>query len=214
MGESPKKRVGLFGGSFDPVHYGHLANAEAARTQANLDEVIFIPAGQNPFKESQSRSHREDCLNMLREAISTNSKFLLSRVEVDKPGKSYTVETVEKIREQRPDQDYFFIIGTDLLYDIERWKDAENLLSTIGLIVLTRPDPLMRDQEAKIQDIRDRYGTEVIPVEMPKLAISSTKLREMIREGRSIRYYTPDPVIDYIEEHHLYRGEPDETKDV
>jgi len=199
------RKIGLFGGSFDPVHYGHLAIAEGARDQAQLDEVIFIPAGKNPFKPRQSQAHREHCFEMIKQAIQENDQFSLSRVEMDKPGESYTIDTIRLIKEKR-EGEYYWIIGSDLLFSIEDWKMSDQLLKEVGFIVVMRPGDLHQCIDEKIEALRARYDCTIKPVYLPELDISSTKLREMLSNGQSIRYFTPDPVIDYIKEHGLYES--------
>lgn len=205
------RKIGLFGGTFDPVHYGHLMIAEEARTLTGLDEIIFIPAGQNPFKPAQTKEEREHCYRMLMLATGNNSAFRISRIELDKPGKSFTVNTVRAIQAAE-DAEYSFIIGSDLLYQIDTWREAESLLRQIGLIVVMRPDDCGRDPQKKIREIENHFGTHISCIEVPMMGISSTDIRRMTAEGKSVRYYTPDQVIDYIQEHHLYTMSESETR--
>ena len=206
-----RRRIGLLGGTFDPIHYGHLMIAEEARTLADLDEVIFIPAGQNPFKEAQKPEEREHCFQMLSLAVEDNPAFRISRVEMDKPGKSYTVDTVEELKTE-PDADYYFILGSDLLDQIDTWRQADKLLHEVGLIVVRRPYSLRREPRERVRELHKRFGTEIRCIDAPMMGVSSTKLREMTRSGQSIRYYTPDSVIRYIQGHNLYMPDTEKTE--
>ncbi len=200
-----RKQIGLFGGTFSPIHYGHLANAEGAREKGKLDEVIFIPAAQNPFKEKTDPREREMAYEMLKLATEDNDAFSVSRVELDKPGKSYTVDTVRKIKQDHPEDDFYFIMGTDLLYQVETWKEAQTLLSLVDLLVISRPGNEPEDHKKKARELEERFGTNIRLIEIPGVDIASTRIRNMVSRGESVRYLLPDKVLAYINQHGLYR---------
>jgi nicotinate-nucleotide adenylyltransferase len=197
--------VGILGGTFDPIHIGHLIAAEEARVQLNLDEVLFIPAGQpwlKSNKEIVAISHR---VEMVRRAISDNKHFKLSTVEVDRPGDSYSVDTMKSLRRLYGDKaELFFIIGQDSLQTFPKWKSPESLIKLCRLVVMDRPQapPLgMTLLEQAVPGITQR----LIQLHMPWIGVSSTDIREHVARDRSIHYLVPPGVEEYIELHRLYR---------
>ncbi|SMB92851.1 nicotinate-nucleotide adenylyltransferase [Thermanaeromonas toyohensis ToBE] len=200
------KRVGLMGGTFDPIHYGHLVTAEAARCEFNLDKVIFIPSGQPPHKKDYEVTSAEHRYRMTVLATASNPYFEVSRIEIDRPGLSYTVDTVSEYRRLwGPEPEIYFITGADAILEILHWKDVDILLTRCHFIAATRPGfPLARLEEVKPrlpQDAEQRIHL----LEVPALAISSTDIRRRVREGKSIKYLLPEPVEEYIREQGLYR---------
>lgn len=198
-------RVGLLGGSFDPPHIGHLLLAEEARDQLGLSEVRLAPAGQPPHKLDLAMTPVADRVRMTELAIADNPCFRLSRVDADRPGPHYTLDTVRLVRDQLPpDAELFFLMGFDSLRDLPKWREPARLIHTAHLVALTRPDiPLdWTALEAKLPGVRER----VTLLDMPELEIASRDLRERVRMGRSIRYMVTEPVRAYIEEHGLYRA--------
>lgn len=189
-------RLGVMGGTFDPIHYGHLVAANEVAFALNLDHVVFVPAGQPWQKGSVSdASHR---FEMTRLAIQENPEFSISRVDVDREGPTYAIDTVADIAAENPGAELFFITGADAIADIFSWKDPERLLGLARFIGVSRPGHVL---SAPI-------GAEgsVALVEVPALAISSTDIRDRVHQGKPIRYLLPDSVREYISEHHLYEG--------
>lgn len=198
-------KIGVFGGSFNPIHLGHLALAEHARDAAGLDEVLFIPAYESPFKMGTGGPESMHHFRMAELAVEDNEKFRITDREVVKNETSYTVDTLRELASEMPGDRICFIIGSDSFFKIEKWKGSEELLTNYTFVVAGRPgyknDALMELSE----DLRRRYGADIINVSVPQLDISSTDIRRRCAEGRSIRYLVPEKVRDYIEVHGLYR---------
>lgn len=196
------KRIGIFGGTFDPIHTGHLIMAENVKEQVHLDEVLFVPTGNPPLKDNSVVSPAEVRADMVKLAISSNSSFGLSRVEMDSLDgeKSYTVDTLLKLREEYSAEQvkFYLIIGMDQLIDLHKWKDPGKLFMLSEVVVINRPGYL-------IQQVENDYGRQCIYVPVPNIDISSTDIRFRIQEKRSIRYLVPGSVENYIVENKLYK---------
>lgn len=191
-------RIGVMGGTFDPIHYGHLVAAGEAGRALALDEVIFVPAGQPWQKGQRSLAPAEDRYAMTLIATASDPLFSVSRVEIDRPGETYTIDTLRDLRAERgPDAEFFFIIGADALSRLRTWKDHEELVKLMHFVGCTRPGHQLGD--AGLAD------GQFTLVEIPALEISSTLCRERIRAGLPIRYLVPDGVISYISKRGLYR---------
>lgn len=207
MREGPL-RVGLLGGSFDPVHIGHLILAEEARDQLHLSRVYFVPAADPPHKRDRRLAPVEHRIRMVQEAILSNPFFAVSRVDVDRPGPHYTLDTLRLVRRQLPPEaELFFLMGFDSLRDLPTWHEPGQLLATSHLVALTRHDVPIDwvALENKLPGVRER----VTLLDMPELEIASHELRARVASGRSIRYLTPDPVVDYIHSQGLYHDSAD-----
>lgn len=203
---SKNKKVGIMGGTFDPIHYGHLVTAEAARTHFNLDKVIFTPTGRPPHKKGYSVTSAEHRYLMTVLAINDNPFFEISRMEIERSGLTYTVDTLEKFYDELgKDVKLFFISGADAVLDILTWKDVDKVLSYCTFIAATRPGYPMDKLDQKLSEIKKLYGREVYPMEVTGLDISSTDIRRRVKEGLSIRYLLPESVKTYIQKSGLYR---------
>ncbi len=201
-------RVGIFGGTFDPPHYGHLIAAEEAREQLDLDRVLFVPAGKPPHKLGKVISPVEDRLAMVALAVGANPVFQISRVDVDRGGPSYTADTLRLLHDQLPPgTELFFIMGMDSLGEITSWHTPEELITLTYLAVATRPyvDVNMEALEAAIPGISARTRF----VHIPEMGIASSDLQRRVRERRTIRYQVPPEVEAYISAHGLYRSASD-----
>ena len=202
--KSGKVNLGLMGGTFDPIHMGHLVSAEEARQQFALDYVIFVPAGHPPHKEKTGVSDPEHRYLMTTLAVMSNPAFVVSRYEVERIEPSYTVDTVRHFaRQEAAEANIYFITGADAILDILTWKDYKGLLDMCTFIAVTRPGySLDRLEEARnsLPGIMDRVNL----LEIPALAISSTYIRERVALGRTIKYLTPEPVEQYIRKQRLY----------
>ncbi len=198
-------RIGILGGTFDPPHIGHLVIAEEAREQLNLARVYFVPAQQPPHKLAEPVTPFVDRVAMLQLALDENPFFTLSLVEANRPGPSYTVDTIHELRwEFPPATELFFIMGLDSLANLPTWHRPRELIELCQLAVLRRPGYTvdMNDLETKIPGLRSR----VVFIPAPELEISSTELQARVRAGHSIQYMVPDGVAEYIAEHHLYNN--------
>ena len=193
------------GGTFDPIHYGHLATAEEARIHFELDKVIFVPAGHPSHKKDYEVTPMEQRYIMTALAINSNPFFEISRMEIDRKGISYTVETLKQFAEEfGPDTSLYFISGADAVLDILTWKDVGGVLSFCTFIAATRPGYPMGQLWEKLAEIKKLYNREVYPMEVTDLDISSTEIRRRLKVGLSIRYLVPDNVRDYVEKIGLY----------
>jgi len=198
-------RVGILGGTFDPVHLGHLIVAEEARVRLELDRVIFIPTGHPWLKQHQPVASGADRLRMVELAIVSNSAFQVSSNELDRSGPTYTVETLQELtKELGSDAVLHFIMGMDTLEQFARWKEPEKLLNLCRLAIVNRPG----HQGVDVNDLVKRYpqaGTRLTLLSVPRIEISSTEIRQRVAEGISIRYLVPDAVEGYIGQYKLYR---------
>jgi nicotinate-nucleotide adenylyltransferase len=200
------KRVGLMGGTFDPIHYGHLVTAEVARAKFSLDLVIFVPAGIPPHKKGMKISSGTDRFMMTVLATATNPYFEVSRVELERTGPSYAIDTVRHFkRELDGDTEIFFITGADAAIEILTWKDATELLKECSLIAATRPGYSTCELEKSLEEARLHSTQRINLVEVPALAISSTDIRRRVEQGDPIRYLVPWTVEAYIYKTGLYR---------
>lgn len=200
------QKIGIMGGTFDPIHYGHLVTAETARTNFKLDKVIFTPAGRPPHKKDYAVTPPEDRYLMTMLAVNDNPFFEISRIEIDRPGPTYTVDTLEQFyNELGSDVKLFFISGADAVFDILTWKDVDKVLSYCTFIAATRPGYPIDQLHQKLIQIKEMYGYEVIPMKVTSLDISSTEIRRRMKEGLSIKYLLPDSVETYIKKSGLYQ---------
>jgi nicotinate-nucleotide adenylyltransferase len=189
------------GGTFDPIHYGHLVTAEEAQVQFALDEVVFVPTGRPWMKEDRDVSPAEDRYLMTVIATASNPRFRVSRIEVDRDGPTYTVDTLRALGRANPDAELYFITGADAMLEILDWKRPDEVLSLAHFIAATRPGYDLTRFEA---EERTRHPN-VSEMNIPALAISSTDVRMRVREGRPIRYLVPEGVKSYVEKAGLYR---------
>ncbi|WP_102507908.1 nicotinate-nucleotide adenylyltransferase [Sanguibacter massiliensis] len=189
-------RLGVMGGTFDPVHHGHLVAASEVAARFDLDEVVFVPTGRPTFKQDSRVTEAEHRYLMTVVATASNPRFTVSRVDIDRPGLTYTIDTLRDLHAQRPDADLFFITGADAIAQIAAWKDADELFDLAHFVAVTRPGHTL--------DLGTLDALKVTAVEIPALAISSTDCRERARAGRPVWYLVPDGVVQYIQKHRLY----------
>jgi len=197
-------RLGILGGTFDPPHIAHLVMADQARSQLNLSRVLVVLAGQPPHKLGRPVTPIEHRLAMTQLAIADDPSLALSRVEVDRPGPHYTVDTLAELRAARPEDDLYLLIGSDSLRDLMAWRDPARIVAQARLAVMRRPDaePDMRALEVALPGISARVEW----VDAPWLDISSSDIQRRVRAGLSIRHLVPTTVERYIVEHGLYRA--------
>jgi nicotinate-nucleotide adenylyltransferase len=197
-------KIGILGGTFDPIHVGHLIIAEEARVKLGLSEVLFVPAGQPWLKVDHNITSAIHRVEMVRRAIATNPHFELCTLEVERPSPSYTVDTMEMLQEQLGAQaSFFFILGRDALVDLPLWKEPNKLIQICRLVAVPRLSsdlPGLKSLEASIPGL----GGNVIQLDAPVIDISSSQIRRRLAQGLSIRYLVPDEVERYIVEQRLY----------
>ena len=197
---------GILGGTFDPIHYAHLAIAEDARESLELEGVLFIPTGVSGHKPDRPISDAEHRVRMAELAIADNPRFALSRVDVDRPGASYTVDTLALLQaEHGPLAELYFICGMDMLASFLTWHEPAQVLAQCQLVAVTRPTHPLVDLAALERALPQARGRVHI-LRAPGLDISATELRERVAAGRSIRYLVPPTVAAYIRDHGLYRS--------
>ena len=198
--------IGILGGTFDPVHLGHLKIAEEARLRLNLKKVLFIPTGQPWLKADQAISSAKHRLEMVHLATSSNHYFSVSTIETDRPGPSYSVDTIMILQQTLVDNaKLFFILGLDAFLELPQWKHPEQLIETCKLVVVTRPHCKQPDLTS-LEKIVPNVQTHIVWLEIPPIEISSTDIRSRISSGRSLQQLVPPNVEAYIRGHQLYSG--------
>lgn len=198
-------RLGILGGTFDPIHLGHLLIGEVSRAALRLDKVLFVPAGDPPHKQEQRKSSAQHRRRIVELAIADNAAFELSPVDLERPGPHYSVDTIRLIREQHnvAADDCLFLIGGDSLQDLPSWHKPEEIIGLCRLGVAHRPG--FGPDVAELAQQFPRLESRLDWIEMPLIEISGTEIRERVKNGQSVRYQTPDEVIAYIEKNRLYR---------
>lgn len=202
-----KMRIGIFGGSFDPIHLGHLILAEQCRQQASLDQVLFIPAAQGPHKENAPLATDRQRVEMIDLAIGGHPAFLRSSIEIDRGGISYTVDTLEQLKQQHPDDELLLLIGGDSLNNFHTWKDPQKILALATPLVMARPGEGDVDFEL-LADYVDADRLAVVKsmaITAPLIDISSTSIRAAASDEASFRYLTPRSVERYIQTQKVYQ---------
>jgi nicotinate-nucleotide adenylyltransferase len=185
--------IGLFGGSFDPVHHGHLIVAQVAAERLGLESLRFLPAREQPFKRGRHGASPEHRAKMLSLALSGAPGFAVEAIELDRPGPSYTVNTLEELRRQEPESEFVLLLGADAATDLPAWHEAERIPQLARVVVFARPGSRVPGSP---------FISQVI--EVPTIDISATEVRRRISRGQSIRYWVPDVVAEYIARHRLY----------
>lgn len=198
------KKIGILGGSFDPIHQGHLNIAEQARIEFDLDEVWFIPAGHSPNKNEADMTSAESRAEMVGRAIAAYPHFKLSRIEVDALETSYTYLTMSKLIKQYPDVQFYFIMGADSLDYFEKWRHPEIICQNAILLTAVRDDMDIAQIEQKITSLKSMFMAEIYPICGGKTDISSTQLREQMKQQQTRPELLPESVWDYICANHLY----------
>lgn len=203
-------KIGIMGGTFNPIHHGHLVTAAEALNQFKLEKVIFIPSGDPPHKDYREEEIAEHRYLMTVIATSSNSNFFVSRIEIDRKGKSYTIDTLKELKKiYGVNTEFFFITGADAILEILTWKKTEEIINLCYMIAATRPGYNLLKLEELKKDLskrtRNNVDSKILVMEVPALAISSTDIRERIRGSRPIDYLVPEGVSNYILKHGLYR---------
>lgn len=218
------KKIGIYGGAFNPVHYGHLRSAEEVYEKLSLHKMLFIPSGRTPFDKPDLAAPRHR-LEMIKRAVKGNRHFSVSDIEVKSRGRSYTVNTLSKLKKLHPDAEFFFILGIDAFLDLPYWKQPDRLMDLVSFVVLSRPGHLFGDLRVspylkgvgsrQLRELDNRNDSELIIDSPPGrsifllnvtgLTISSSEIRKRIHDGESIKYLLPDSVKSYIISNTLYK---------
>ena len=200
-------RLGIFGGTFDPVHFGHLALAEECLAVAGLDEVWLVPAASPPHKGGKKLSRFDQRKEMLELAIAGNEKFKVEPMEADRPGPSFTIDTLEEIQKRKPNDELFLIIGGDSALEFSTWKDPAKIASLATIIVRIRPGVIMPTEQEFISQLGKELGVQskvIFVAGPPYLDVSSSLLKERVSNNKSVRYLLPRAVEVYIQQKKLY----------
>ena len=196
VGRVGSTKIGLMGGTFDPIHVGHLLAASEAADALALDEVLFVPTGQSWQKSDQVVATTQDRVAMTALALEGDERFTLSLMEVQRSGPSYTIDSVNEIESARPGSDVFVIVGADAIRGVPTWHQSQSLIDEVHFIVMARAGHAIDAHEIPVKHFTI--------IQMPQLEISSSEIRHRIANGRSIQYLVPDNVVSYIATHHLY----------
>ena len=199
------RRVGIMGGTFDPIHVGHLLLGECAYEQFRLDKVLYMPSGNPPHKRERDGATNEQRVRMVELAIEENEHFELSMEEMHELGYIYTSKTLTRLTQEHPDTHYFFILGADSLMQFEQWRNPEVIARLCTLIVAVRDHMPSGQLDKQILHLQDLFGADVRKLSTPNVDVSSSMLREWLRLGRSCRYYMRDRELEYIQREQIYR---------
>lgn len=201
-----KKKIGLMGGTFDPIHIGHLILGETAYEQYGLDKVYFMPAGNPPHKQHrEGRATDRQRIDMVSKAIADNPHFALSLEEMNEDGYSFTYRTLERLRAAHGDCEYYFIIGADSLFDFEQWREPQKICDNCSLVIATRNHAPNEKLDKVIAHLQNKFHGTFLKLDSLNIDISSNTLRTWVEEERTLKYYVPDSVIDYIRENNIYK---------
>lgn len=196
MASARGPRIGVMGGTFDPIHHGHLVAASEVAQSFGLDEVIFVPTGKPWQKDEVTESEHRYLMTVI--ATASNPSFTVSRVDIDREGPTYTIDTLRDLKQQRPDAELFFITGADAIAQILGWRDHRELWDLAHFVAVSRPGHELSTDGLPSENVSQ--------LEIPALAISSTDCRARVRRGHPVWYLVPDGVVQYIAKHHLYRS--------
>ena len=198
------QKIGVMGGTFDPIHVGHLMLAEWAMDAAGLDQVWIIPTGQSYMKADRQILPGFERLHMTELAVEGNEKLKCLDIEVIRDGYTYSYETMEQLKSLYPEDHFYFIEGADCLYSMENWKYPERLFASCTILAAVRGDAAIQDLEVKRTDLLEQFGGSIELMSFPQMSISSTEIRERLKQGKSVRYMVPDKVLRYILEKGFY----------
>ena len=204
--QNNRKKIGIMGGTFDPIHMGHLILGEQSFEQLHLDKVLFMPSGNPPHKRNRTgRASDGQRVDMVRLAIEDNPHFELSLAEMHETGYTYTYRTLEELKEQNPDTDYYFIIGADSLFTFDEWKEPARICRACTLVVAVRDHASSDELNQEIKRLSAEYEGRFTLLDTMNIDVSSHQIRSWVSEGKSLKYYVPDPVISYMKENGIYR---------
>ena len=189
-------RIGVMGGTFDPIHHGHLVAASEVAQSFDLDEVVFVPTGRPWQKDDVTESEHRYLMTVI--ATASNPQFTVSRVDIDRAGPTYTIDTLRDLKRERPGADLFFISGADAVAQILGWRNHQELWDLAHFVAVSRPGHVLTTEGLPTDDVSQ--------LEIPALSISSTDCRARVRRGHPVWYLVPDGVVQYIAKHHLYRS--------
>lgn len=202
------ERIGILGGTFDPIHLGHLIIAEQARDQYQLDRVLLIPSGHSYFKDHRSKKVQpaQVRLEMTKIAAGSYKPFEVSDIEVNRPGNTYSFETLEELKALNPESELFFIVGADTICSMRTWREPQRIFDVCTVLAAMREDQVDPEEfQRETQALEKDFGARIYPVSIPNIGISSTQIRERAASGKSIHYLVPDALESYIIETGIYK---------
>ena len=199
------EKIGIMGGTFNPIHTGHLLLAQAALEEAALDSVCFLPSGVSYLKPEDTVLDARDRLKLTELAVLDNPKFTVSDMEIKRSGNTYTCDTLQQLKREQPQNSFYFILGADCLFSMENWYHPEEIFSSCTILAAVRDNLKLSDLEEKADLLRKRFGADISLLHLPRIDISSTDIRERIKTGKSIRYMVPDSVCEYILQNELFK---------
>ncbi len=199
------RKIGVMGGTFNPIHVGHLMLAEWAMEAAGLDQILFMPAGCPYMKDNSHLPDGDSRIQMTELAIEDHPAFAVDRMEVAREGYTYTCDTMEQLKKEYPDDTLYFIMGADCLYTIEKWRDPERIFRACHVIAAARNGSSLSQMEEKCRELSHKFHGKILLLKFPAVEISSTEIRERAALGRSIRYLVPEKVREYIIKNRLYQ---------
>ncbi len=203
---SNKLRYAIMGGTFDPIHFGHLAAAEAVKEELHCDKIIFIPSGNPPHKRMRTLTDTIHRYTMTVMAVNSNPNFEVSNIEISRNGYTYTLDTVKQLLDYYSDNvELLFITGADAILEVETWYKVEELLKLCSFVAVTRPGYDKSKLEQKLEYLESKYNSRLYSIDVPGLNISSTDIRKRVKEGRSIKYLVPESIEQYIYKNKLYK---------
>ena len=201
-----EKKVGILGGTFNPIHIGHLMLAQNALEYCELDEVLIIPSGCSYFKDKDEVCEATLRLQMAKLAVEENDRLIVSDIETKRSGNSYTYETFDILCTQNPEYRYYYIIGSDTLFSMETWKRPEDIFSRCTVVCAKRDKICDEEIAAQKKHLEEKFKADIILMDIPEVPVSSSMLRFMMSKGMSCRYYIPDKVLEFIDNNGLYRN--------
>ena len=199
------KKIGIVGGTFDPIHMGHLLLAEKAYSDCKLDSVYLVPSGFSYFKADKKVEDKETRFIMTGLAAANNPHFVVSDIECKREGNSYTVDTLEEFHSLHPNDELYLIMGADSIFEIETWRNPTRIFELAGVIAAARDDVDALLLGQKCEELTLKYGARIEVMDFPRVEISSTDIRNRIKEGLSVKYMLPDAIYEYIERNNLYK---------
>lgn len=199
------RKIGIMGGTFNPIHYGHLILAESAYEQLGLDKVLFMPSKNPPHKNIPGKITQEQRVEMISLSIKNNPHFELSLLELEREGTTYTADTLTILTEENRDTDYYFIVGADSLMQLHTWSRPELVCKLCTIVAAERDDMDKEQLQGQIDMLKEYYNAQIRLIDMPVVRISSSDIRSRVAGGKSIKYYLPDAVEKYISDNLLYR---------
>lgn len=209
-----ERRIGIMGGTFNPIHYAHLLLAESAREQFQLDRVIFIPTGFPYMKDTTNLPSGELRYQLVKLAIKDNPYFTCSRIEIDRPGNTYTADTLRELHKMYPGDHLYFIMGADSVMDLDRWDRVEEVVHNTTILAAVRYRVDVEALNERKKELTERFHADIELLEYGRMDISSTNIRARLAKGLSVRYLLPDECIEFIRTHSFYNEKPETAEDI